>query len=113
FFLPPLPAFVGVFFPLPDFVGVFFLKVRYSEAVDQDSFKKLFDSHKEKISEAWIKLSDEDLKEIHGDLGVFLKKISVLYKIPDKTILKELDAVQKNIKEGIRGDFALKLDPRE
>ncbi len=81
--------------------------------MDDKTFKTLFDQNREKIFEAWNKLSDQDLDEIRGDLSRFLKKVSSIYKTPDTIILKELDAVKKNVDEGISADYAPHLDPRE
>ncbi|OGQ44521.1 MAG: hypothetical protein A3H42_03075 [Deltaproteobacteria bacterium RIFCSPLOWO2_02_FULL_46_8] len=81
--------------------------------MDSKTFKKFFEEHRDKISEAWIKLSDADLKMINGNLDLFLKTVSAIYKVPNEVILKELRAVQKNIEEGINTDYSPRLDPRE
>ena len=81
--------------------------------MDTKVFRQLFCNHCKKLAEAWVKLSDQDLKQIDGDLKKFLQCVSELYKIPEGVILKELDAVKQNIDEGIEADFAPRLDPRE
>lgn len=81
--------------------------------MDVKTFQKLFRGHRQKISEAWNKLSDKDLEAIRGDLEKFLEKVAAVYKIPDEVILKELDVVKKNIEEGIEMDFGYRLNPEE
>ncbi|OGQ04191.1 MAG: hypothetical protein A2W61_08085 [Deltaproteobacteria bacterium RIFCSPLOWO2_01_44_7] len=81
--------------------------------MNQKKFKKLFEEHRDKILEAWNKISDNDMRFIDGDIEKFLEKTSKLYQIPREIILRELDAVQKNIDEGIETDFASRLDPTE
>lgn len=76
-------------------------------------FKKLFQEHRGKIFEAWNKLSDRDLEGIDGDLDRFIEKVSSIYRIPKRVVLKELDIVQRNIKEGIEEDFGYRLNPEE
>ncbi len=83
------------------------------KAVNSKTFQQLFKEHHKKLSAAWIKLSDADLDLINGDLELFLKTVSAVYKVPDDVILKELKAVQKNIEAGINTDYAPRLDPRE
>lgn len=81
--------------------------------MDAKIFQKLFKEHRDKISGAWIKLSDADLDLIDGNLEFFLKTVGAVYKVPDGVILRELEAVQKNIQEGIDTDYSPRLDPRE
>lgn len=82
-------------------------------SMDAKIFKKLFQEHVDKLSQAWIKLSDKEMKRVNGDLKVFLEVIAKVYNIPNEIILRELDAVQKNIDAGINSDYAPHLDPRE
>lgn len=82
-------------------------------SMDARGFKKLFQEHRGKISEAWNKLSDRDLEGIDGDLDRFVEKVSSVYKIPKGVVLKELDIVQRNIEEGIEEDFGYRLNPEE
>lgn len=81
--------------------------------MDQVTFKKLFEEHREKLSQAFIKLSDQDWESVSGKLERFLKKATKIYNIPANVLLKELDAVQKNIDEGIEADYVPYLDPIE
>lgn len=77
------------------------------------TFQELFKNHRQKLSSAFIKLSDKDWEAIGGDLKRFLEKTAKVYNIPEKTILKELSAVKKNIGEGIETDYVPYLDPIE
>lgn len=81
--------------------------------MDAKTFQILFQKHHKKLSEAFIKLSEEDWKAIGGNLVRFLKRAGEVYKIPREVLLKELDAVQKNIEEGIEADYVPYLDPIE
>lgn len=81
--------------------------------MDVRIFRKIFQEHKEKLSEAWLRLSDKDLERINGDLNRFTEVVSQLYQVPPKVILRELDAVYRNIQEGINTDYAPRLDPKE
>lgn len=81
--------------------------------MDAKTFQGLFQDHSKKLSEAFIKLSEEDWKAIAGDLESFLKRAQAVYKIPTAVLLKELEAVQKNIEEGIEADYVPYLDPIE
>lgn len=81
--------------------------------MDPIRFRKLFQEHREKIAEAWNKLSDADLEATQGDLRRFLERVSACYGIPKEVILKELDRVQKNIEQGIEMDFGWRLNPEE
>ncbi|MBI2108088.1 hypothetical protein HYT54_03090 [Candidatus Woesearchaeota archaeon] len=81
--------------------------------MDTESFKDLFQTHPQKLSQAFIKLSEGDWKAIDGDLEHFLERAQAVYKIPQEILLKELEAVKKNIDEGIEADYVPYLDPIE
>jgi len=87
--------------------------MRYPTSMNPKNFQGFFHRHCAKISEAWPKLSDKDLQEIDGNLDLFLKKVTAFYQVPPEVVLKELDAVQRTIQEGIEGDFSIPLDPTE
>lgn len=81
--------------------------------MDARTFQGLFKAHPEKLSQAFIKLSEEDWKSIDGNLEGFLKRAMEVYKIPREVLIKELEAVQKNVEEGIEADYVPYLDPME
>lgn len=81
--------------------------------MDAKVFQGLFQNHPKKLSQAFIKLTDSDWKAIAGDLNRFLAKAAKVYHIPKTVLLKELDAVKKNIDEGIETDYVPYLDPIE
>lgn len=81
--------------------------------MNSKTFQQLFKEHRKKLSAAWIRLSDDDWKRVEGDLERFLEQVLKVYKIPKKVTLKELDAVKKNIDEGIEADYVPYLDPIE
>lgn len=76
-------------------------------------FQTLFKNHRKKLSAAFIKLSDKDWLAIQGDLARFLAKATQVYNIPPEVLLKELDAIKKNIDAGIEADYVPYLDPIE
>lgn len=77
-----------------------------------DAFKKFHTLHFDKLFEAWNQIPEEKLKKA-ADLNTFCALIEETYRTPKEVILKELDAVEHNIREGIRADFAPRLDPEE
>lgn len=81
--------------------------------MNQKTFSELFKGHRAKLNAAFIKLTDSDWKAIAGDLNRFLAKAAKVYHIPKTVLLKELDAVKKNIDEGIETDYVPYLDPIE
>lgn len=82
-------------------------------AMDKETFKELFQEHRKKLSQAFIRLSDKDWDAIEGSLEQFLGRATKVYHIPKKVLLKELDAVKKNVDEGIEADYVPYLDPIE
>ena len=81
--------------------------------MDSKTFQGLFQGHRKKLSQAFIKLSEADWQAIDGRLERFLDRAQAVYKIPEKVLLKELEAVKKNIDEGIEADYVPYLDPIE
>ncbi len=81
--------------------------------MDSKTFQGLFQKHRGKLSQAFIKLSDKDWAAIDGRLEAFLERATKVYNIPQKVLLKELDAIKKNIDEGIETDYVPYLDPIE
>ena len=81
--------------------------------MDSKTFQKLFKGHRKKLSAAWIRLDNKDWEAIGGDLERFLERASEVYSIPREVLLKELDAVKKNIDVGIEVEDVPYLDPIE
>lgn len=77
------------------------------------TFKILFRAHRDKLSEAWNRLTDRDLDWINGDLFRFVQAVTEVYQTPKDAILRELDAVKRNIDAKISADLAPHLDPEE
>ncbi|MBI4223321.1 MAG: hypothetical protein HY609_00170 [Deltaproteobacteria bacterium] len=77
------------------------------------TFQTFFQDHREKLSQACIKLSETDWQAIDGRLERFLDRAQAVYHIPGEVLLKELNAVKKNVDEGIEADYVPYLDPTE
>ena len=81
--------------------------------MDQKTFAELIKKHRQKLCDAFIKLSDQDWKQIDANLEKFFKIGGKVYNIPQAVLNRELDAVKKNIDEGIDTDYVPYLDPIE
>lgn len=81
--------------------------------MDAETFQTLFKDHRDKIFEAWNRLTDKDLNKINGNLELFLDCVSHLYTLPREVILRQLDQVKTNIDLGIKMDFGYRLNPEE
>lgn len=81
--------------------------------MDATTFLELIKEHHKKLQDAFLKLSDKDWQWIGEDLERFLERAGEVYHIPKTVLLRELGAVEKNIKEGSEGDCLPYLDPTE
>ncbi|MDO8494378.1 MAG: hypothetical protein Q7S68_03480 [Deltaproteobacteria bacterium] len=81
--------------------------------MEQKTFAELIKKHRQKLCDAFIKLSDQNWKEIGDNLEIFFERAGKVYGIPKKILNRELDAVKKNIDAGNATDYVPYLDPIE
>lgn len=78
-----------------------------------DDFRHLFTQHRDKLFEAWNRVPPKEFDAINGDLAAFVALVARVYKTPRSVILRELDAVERNIADNITDDYAPRLPPEE
>lgn len=81
--------------------------------MNSDTFRPLFAQHRDKLFEAWNRIPQKEFDAVNGDLTAFIALVARVYKTPRSVILRELDAVERNIADNITDDYAPRLPPEE
>lgn len=78
-----------------------------------DAFRHLFTQHRDKLFEAWNRVPQHEFDASNGELAAFIAIVQRIYQTPRSVILRELDAVARNIADNITDDYAPRLPPEE